>query len=51
MKKFFYTIIFACVSAIALSSCTEQDIKPKDDTGSGSTDCYPGKPGCPKKIG
>jgi len=50
MKKFFYTIIFACVSVIALSSCTEQDIKPKDGGGA-STDCYPGKPGCPPKIG
>ena len=46
MKKFIYTILFALVTSVAISSCTEQDIKPRDTT-LGSTDpCQFGGPGC-----
>jgi hypothetical protein len=47
MKKFLYTIVFAVVTAVSISSCTEQNIKPKDDDGGVSTDpCQFGGPGC-----
>ncbi len=46
MKKFIYTILFALVTSVAISSCTEQDIKPRE--GGSSTDpCQFGGPGCP----
>lgn len=46
MKKFLYTILFAAVTSIAISSCTEQNIKPKE--GGTSDPCQFGGPGCPK---
>jgi hypothetical protein len=50
MKKFVFTIVFAAVTAISISSCQEQNIKPKDG-GTGSSDpCQFGGPGCPKGI-
>lgn len=46
MKKFIYTIVFVLVSAATISSCTEQDVKPRNST-TGSTDpCQFGGPGC-----
>jgi hypothetical protein len=51
MKKFIFTILFAAVTAFSISSCQEQNIKPKDGEGSGSSDpCQFGGPGCPKTI-
>jgi hypothetical protein len=52
MKKFLYTIVLAMITSVAVSSCTEQEIKPKagGDTTLGSTDpCQFGGPGCPGK--
>jgi hypothetical protein len=49
MKKFILTIVFAAITAASISSCTEQNIKPKDDTGGGgqsSDPCQFGGPGC-----
>jgi hypothetical protein len=35
MKKFFYTILFALVTIVSVSSCTEEDVKPSlDETSS-----------------
>ena len=48
MKKFIYTILFALVATAAISSCTEDNVKPRID-GVGSNDpCQFGGPGCPK---
>ncbi|NOT76892.1 MAG: hypothetical protein HOP08_18365 [Cyclobacteriaceae bacterium] len=47
MKKLLYTIAFALITMVSVSSCTEENIKPKDD---GGTDrCQFGGPGCPPK--
>ena len=48
MKKLFYTIAFTLVTVIAISSCTEQNIKPSTTTGS-LDPCQFGGPGCPPK--
>jgi hypothetical protein len=35
MKKFLYTILFALVTIVSVSSCTEEDVKPSlDETSS-----------------
>jgi hypothetical protein len=47
MKKF-YAIIFALITAVAISSCTEQEVKPKGG-GSSGDNCQFGGPGCPGK--
>ena len=47
MKKLFYTIIFAVVTTVAISSCTEQNVKPQGG-GAASDPCQFGGPGCPK---
>ena len=49
MKKFIYTILFALVTSVAISSCTEQDIKPRDGGGASTDPCQFGGPGCPPK--
>lgn len=37
MKKLFYVILLTVVASIALASCTEEVVKPKDTaTGAGS---------------
>lgn len=47
MKKIFFSILLAAVTSIAISSCTEENIRPQDG-GGGSTDkCQFGGPGCP----
>ena len=46
MKKVLYTIAFALVAMVAISSCTEQNIKPAG--GAASDPCQFGGPGCPK---
>jgi hypothetical protein len=47
MKKFFYTIAFALLTAISISACTEETIQPAD--GGGTNDpCQFGGPNCPK---
>lgn len=44
MKKIFFSILLAAVTSIAISSCTEENIKPQDG---GNTDpCQFGGPGC-----
>jgi hypothetical protein len=45
MKKFFYTIVLALVATVAISSCTEEAIRPSGDQGD---PCQFGGPGCPK---
>ena len=37
MKKVLYSIALVASLAVALSSCTEEVVKPKDDNSSGST--------------
>jgi hypothetical protein len=50
MKKLIYTIVFAVITTVTVSSCAEQNIKPRD--GGGSTDkCQFGGPGCPPRVG
>ncbi len=46
MKKFILTLAFAAVTALSISACTEQNIKPRD--GGASDQCQFGGPGCPK---
>lgn len=36
MKKFFYILILSFVSAMSITACTEQEIKPRDGGGGGS---------------
>jgi hypothetical protein len=46
MKKFFYTMVFALITSLAISACSEEPILPAD---TGSTDpCQFGGPNCPK---
>lgn len=46
MKKVLYTIALVVTLAVSFSSCTEEVVKPKDDTGTtgsgGSTGCTQG---------
>ena len=44
MKKIFFSILLAAVTSIAISSCTEENIKPQDG-GSGDP-CQFGGPNC-----
>jgi len=37
MKKLIYIAIFSIVTAISVSSCTEQEVKPKDGGAGGMT--------------
>jgi hypothetical protein len=48
MKKFFYTLAFALVTMVAVSSCTDDNITPADGGGTQSDKCQFGGPGCPK---
>jgi hypothetical protein len=36
MKKFFYTLLIAFASTLALSSCTEEEVTPSTENGGGS---------------
>lgn len=46
MKKFFYTIMFALITSLAISACADEDIKPR--TGDDNSDrCQLGGPNCP----
>ncbi len=38
MKNFFYTLVLAAVASFAISSCTEENIRPQDGGGSSSGD-------------
>jgi len=49
MKKSLYTLLFALITAFAVSACADDDIKPRDGGGSASDPCQFGGPGCPKK--
>jgi hypothetical protein len=33
MKKIIYTLLFAFVTSMAISSCTEEEVKPKQESG------------------
>lgn len=35
MKKFIYAFVLALVSSMAISSCTEEDVTPKNETDNG----------------
>ncbi|MGE0771690.1 MAG: hypothetical protein AB7K37_08260 [Cyclobacteriaceae bacterium] len=44
MKKLIYTILFAVMTSLAISACTEENIRPQDgggQTGGGSDDPCP----------
>lgn len=38
MKKLLYIAIFSIITAMSVSSCTEQEVKPKEGTGGGGVD-------------
>lgn len=46
MKKLIYSLLLAVVTSVAISSCTEDNITPKD--GGDNDPCQFGGPGCPK---
>lgn len=46
MKKLFYTLVFAVVTSFAISSCTEENIRPQDGGGTSGDPCQWGGPGC-----
>ena len=47
MKKFFYTLALAMITSLAISACTDENIRPNAD-GSSTDRCQFGGPGCPK---
>lgn len=46
MKKFFYTMILALIVTATVSSCTEDNVKPRDGGSTSSDICQFGGPGC-----
>ncbi len=51
MKKLFYTFAFALITMVSITSCTEDNVKPRDGGTGGSNDkCQFGGPGCPPGI-
>ncbi|HEX6891917.1 MAG TPA: hypothetical protein VF141_14520 [Chryseolinea sp.] len=36
MKKFIYIVLFAAVTALSVTSCTEEEVKPKTMAGGGA---------------
>ena len=49
MKKLLYTIAFALVTSVAISACTDENIRPNDNTSADR--CQFGGPNCPKETG
>lgn len=48
MKKLIYTILFAIITSVAISACTDENIRPQDGgtTGGSGDPCQFGGPGC-----
>ena len=46
MKKIIYSVLFALVTAFALSSCTEENIAPQGGPDGSSDPCQFGGAGC-----
>jgi hypothetical protein len=41
MKKFIYIALFAVVTAMSVTACTEEEIKPSTEMNGGGTDMDP----------
>ncbi len=46
MKKIFFSFLLAVVTSIAISSCTEENIRPQDGGGQAGDPCQFGGPNC-----
>jgi hypothetical protein len=44
MKKFIYTLLIAVASSLAITSCTEEEIKPETSTSNGGGGGITGNP-------
>ncbi|NJM25721.1 MAG: hypothetical protein HC859_09760 [Bacteroidia bacterium] len=45
MKKLFYVLMFALASGLAITSCTEEEVKPSTDNGGGGGQIDPWEKG------